>query len=146
VREELSRLSCITGHNKVWVATTIFSGPERLPVLYALNDLHARGCDVRVIVARHADLDWVLANSDLPTGKVRLLDGGDLPGTHNKLLISNALYDGVERTAVYAGSHNLNRGSLQRSSDGMLRVTDEEVHGIYADYFMELFRLSRNPA
>lgn len=140
VREELSRMACRPGHNRLWVAATIFTDSERLGVLHELDRLQAGGCDVRVVVTRGIDHEWVRSHSDLSAGKVRVLTGN-----HNKLIVADVIYDGEEQPMVFAGSHNLNTGSMQMSSDGMLRVTDPEVLDIYADYYLELFKQADVP-
>lgn len=144
VRGTLEKLDCVEGHDRVWVAASLFYTSERLPVLNVLDSLRSEGCDVRVVVARADDRNWVLDNSDLAPETVRLLDGvkGVWASQHNKLIVTNALYEDGERTAVYAGSHNLNAGSLRNSSDGMLRITDSGVYDIYANYFERLYSLA----
>lgn len=142
VRGTLELLECQDGADRVWASASLFHTDERLPVLKVLDDLESSGCDVRVIVALAEHKEWIDVNSDLDN--VRVLDGaGEVwHSHHNKLIVTDALYQGEERHAVYAGSHNLNTGSLRLSSDGMLRVADEAVFNLYADYYEEMYALA----
>ncbi|MGH8794981.1 MAG: phospholipase D-like domain-containing protein [Stackebrandtia sp.] len=143
----LDNPSCEGDNDKVWVAHSLFT-EHRPGTLKQLDELRSEGCDVRVILSREEDRDWVLANSDLDPDSVRLLDGktGDPDlewnSHHNKLIVTNALYDGKDRPAVYGGSHNLNLNELRRSSDAMLRVVDQGVYDVFADYYASMFDLA----
>lgn len=141
----LDKLSCDAEHNRVWVAASMFNG--RPGVRSMLEQLHNDGCDVRVIVNNPDDHSWV-TKADLDPDSVRILEGENGDGSlhwkpqHNKLLITDALYEGEPRTAVHGGSHNLNENNLRRSSDVMLRVVDQGVFDVFVDYYEDMFHLA----
>lgn len=160
VRGTLNKLSCDADNNRVWLAHSAFRmedndgnyQPDRQGVLDALDDLESQDCDVRIIVPADDHKAALHEYSGLADGTVTVLDGDghDWDSHHNKLIVTDALYDAdgdgnpQPRTAVYAGSHNLNVNELRRSSDAMVRVTDQGVFDLYADFFETMDQLSRS--
>lgn len=136
---------------------------DRLPVIDMLGTKKKAGCTVQVIVPEGNQTvltAQLLAAYGIPVYTFR--PGGchepvepSLPGLakcgvdsiHSKILLTDGpstAAGGAVKRYVYAGSHNLNNGSLKRSDDSIVRIDDAAIYAQYdANYLTLLDKVFR---
>ncbi|WP_199038236.1 phospholipase D-like domain-containing protein [Glycomyces salinus] len=137
VAAQLRHITGCDAGDRVWVAHANFQ-PNRPEVREQLRRVQRLGCQVRTVVLDKDSNDPGWIERATGPGSVRV------HGDHrNKFLLVQAEFNGANRNLVWTGTHNLSGNSLKNADDNLLRAGGGAVVGVYADYFMKLWRGAR---
>lgn len=125
---------------KLYVNQGLFRS-ERMAVANELIRIRNLGCDVRLIY-NAIDLDvlgWLTYN-DVSTVRVGLTgESTDYDYTHSKYIIYNGVYDGILKTRVWLGSHNLTKQANYDNDEVIVKVGDAKIYNSYENHFLSVW-------
>jgi hypothetical protein len=137
VAEQLAGITKCGDGDRVLVGHANFQS-NRPAVRSELDRIQGLGCQVRVVVlnADTSDPGWL--EDKLGGSNVRVHDDH-----RNKFIVAEAYFNGTHRAVVWTGTHNLQGNAMKHADDNLLRVSNQAVADLYADFFQQLWQGAR---
>lgn len=115
---------------------------QRADIRRSLQDLHHRGCRVRVVTTRDLIENWLEVRQPGRGGRAR-----DLPDNrvrthliHDKLILVHARVRGSVRRLTVTGNSNATCGGLAYNDEVMWQIEDTWVHRTMQRHFDRIYR------
>ena len=122
-------------------ASTNWTVIQRADVRRALQDLHRRGCRVRIVTTRDFIENWLEVRQSGPGGKVF-----DLPDSqvrtyliHDKVILIHARIGKKVKWVTVTGTSNATCGGLSYNDEVMWRVEGRWVHDTLRRHFNAIY-------
>jgi phosphatidylserine/phosphatidylglycerophosphate/cardiolipin synthase-like enzyme len=133
VVQQLKALTACEPGDRVLVGHANFQ-TNRPAVRAQLDRIQGLGCQVRVIVHDIGSNDPSWIEDALGRRNVRVHE--DL---RSKFIVAEAQFGERHRSMVWTGTHNLTGNAMKHADDNLLRVADEGVANLYAQFFQQLW-------
>ncbi|GAA2283506.1 hypothetical protein GCM10009853_042580 [Glycomyces scopariae] len=137
VAEQLGEITKCGAGDRVLVGHANFQS-NRPEVRAQLDRIQGLGCQVRVVVldAETSSPGWI--EDKLGGSNVRVHDAH-----RNKFIVAEAYFGATHRAVVWTGTHNLQGNAMKHADDNLLRVANQDVADLYADFFQRLWQEGR---
>ncbi|MEU5869945.1 phospholipase D-like domain-containing protein [Glycomyces sp. NPDC047369] len=137
VAEQLGEITKCGDGDRVLVGHANFQS-NRPAVRAQLDRIQGLGCQVRVVVLDAATSSPGWLEDKLGGSNVRVHDS-----MRSKFIVAEAYFGGTHRAVVWTGTHNLQGNAMKHADDNLLRVSNQAVADLYAEFFQELWRGAR---